>query len=144
MSTPNQYPKTNIVKLNPPSTSTAMKDTNTTDGVCLFHFFCLVFRNRYNCLIKYFIENVTLNLIEWMSSSTFLPMIMSLAFLFLFPHDVTSCHRSFIFFFFYRYIYIYISKTYKTIHSICINLTTEVFFFFFYIVNRLVLKYWNI
>ncbi|CAM4747098.1 unnamed protein product [Rotaria magnacalcarata] len=32
MSTPNQHPKTNIVKLNPPSTSTAMKDNNIADG----------------------------------------------------------------------------------------------------------------
>ncbi|CAF1316026.1 unnamed protein product [Rotaria sordida] len=32
MSTPNQYPKTNIVKLNPPSTSTAMRDNNSADG----------------------------------------------------------------------------------------------------------------
>jgi hypothetical protein len=33
MSTPNQYSKTNSGKLNPPSTSTAMRDNNGADGV---------------------------------------------------------------------------------------------------------------
>jgi hypothetical protein len=39
MSTPNQHSKTNVVKLNPPSSSTAMKDNNGADGVSLFLFF---------------------------------------------------------------------------------------------------------
>jgi hypothetical protein len=39
MSTPNQYPKTNSGKLNPPSLSTAMRDNNSADGVSFFFLF---------------------------------------------------------------------------------------------------------
>ena len=35
MSTSNQYPKTNIVKLNPPSSSTT-RDNNGADGVSFY------------------------------------------------------------------------------------------------------------
>ena len=35
MSTPIQFPKTNIAKINRPSTSTAMRDNNSTDEVSL-------------------------------------------------------------------------------------------------------------
>jgi hypothetical protein len=38
MSTATQYPKTNIVKLNPPATSSATRDNTATDGVSFFYF----------------------------------------------------------------------------------------------------------
>jgi hypothetical protein len=43
MSTPNQYPKTNSGKLNTPSSSTAMRDNNSADGVSLSFFFFFFF-----------------------------------------------------------------------------------------------------
>jgi hypothetical protein len=46
MSTPTQYPKTNIVKLNPPSSSTT-RDNSAVDGVS---FFFLLNRDFYQIL----------------------------------------------------------------------------------------------
>jgi hypothetical protein len=50
MSTPTQYPKTNIVKLNPPSSTT--RDNSGADGVS---FFFLLNKDFYQ---KYYIEYI--------------------------------------------------------------------------------------